>query len=195
MSAKEQIRPTVEGPLAGLGLLVEDLTVVPAGRRRLVRIWIDRVLTADGADSTAPTPSLTLDEVADATRVISDALDSSDVMGEQAYTLEVTSPGVDRPLTEPRHFRRNVSRLVALTPVEGEPVTGRIVRAGEADLTVEVPAVKKQPARTQDFRYADLSRAVVQVEFSRGHDSAQGPQGEADGSAETDFSEDTDEEN
>ena len=65
----------------------------------------------------------------------------------------------------------------------------------EADLTVEVPAVKKQPARTQDFRYADLSRAVVQVEFSRGHDSAQGSHGEADDAAETDFSEDTDEEN
>ena len=57
---------------------------------------------------------------------------------------------------------------MTLTPLEGEPVTGRIVRAGESDLTLEVPAAKKQPARTQDFRYADLSRAVVQVEFSRG---------------------------
>jgi ribosome maturation factor RimP len=69
------------------------------------------------------------------------------------------------------------------------------VRAGETDLTVEVPAAKKQPARTEDFRYADLSRAVVQVEFSRGHDSTQGSQGEADDAAETDFSDNTDEEN
>jgi ribosome maturation factor RimP len=187
MSVKEQIRPTVEGPLAGLGLLVEDIAVTPAGRRRLVRIWIDRALEGDGADVTAPTPSLTLDEVADATRVVSDALDDSDVMGEQPYTLEVTSPGVDRPLTQPRHFQRNVMRLVTLTPLEGEPVTGRIVRAGESDLTIEVPAVKKQPARTQDFRYADLSRAVVQVEFSRGP---------AEGDDDTDISDSSsDEEN
>jgi ribosome maturation factor RimP len=170
MSVKEQIRPTVEGPLAALGLLVEDVAVTPAGRRRLVRVWIDRLLETDAAEVTEPTPSLSLDEVADATRVVSDALDASDVMGEQPYTLEVTSPGVDRPLTQPRHFQRNVSRLVTLTPVEGEPVTGRIVRAGQDDLTLEVPAVKKQPARRHDVRYADVSRAVVQVEFSRGGD-------------------------
>ena len=170
MSVKEQIRPTVEGPLAALGLLVEDVAVTPAGRRRLVRVWIDRALEADAPEVTEPTPSLSLDEVADATRVVSDALDASDVMGEQPYTLEVTSPGVDRPLTEPRHFQRNVSRLVTLTPVEGEPVTGRILRAGPDGLTIEVPAVKKQPAREQELRYADVSRAVVQVEFSRGRD-------------------------
>ena len=111
-------------------------------------------------------------------------------MGEQPYTLEVTSPGVDRPLTEPRHFRRNVSRLVTLTPLEGEQVTGRIVRAGDADLTVEVPATKKQPARTHDFRYADLSRAVVQVEFSRSAAA-----GEDDANGDTDFSDNSDEEN
>jgi ribosome maturation factor RimP len=172
MSVKEQIRPTVEGPLAALGLLVEDVAVTPAGRRRLVRVWIDRLLETDESEVTEPTPSLSLDEVADATRVVSDALDASDVMGEQPYTLEVTSPGVDRPLTEPRHFQRNVSRLVTLTPVEGEPVTGRIVRAGQDDVTLEVPAVKKQPARREDFRYADVTRAVVQVEFSRGKDGA-----------------------
>jgi ribosome maturation factor RimP len=193
MSVKEQIRPTVEGPLAGLGLLVEDIAVTPAGRRRLVRIWIDRAL--DGAadptaDTTAATPSLTLDEVADATRAVSDALDASDVMGEQAYTLEVTSPGVDRPLTEARHFRRNVTRLVTLTPHDGEPVTGRIVRAGADGLTVEVPAEKKQPARTQDFRYADLARAVVQVEFSRGGAPELG-----DGAELGDGTDDSDEEN
>jgi ribosome maturation factor RimP len=172
MSVTQQIRPAVEGPLAGLGLVVEDVAVTPTGRRRLVRIWIDRDLASDGSDVTDPTPALSLDEVADATRVVSDALDASDVMGEQPYTLEVTSPGVDRPLTEPRHFRRNVTRLVTLTPLEGDPVTGRIVRAGEQGLTVEVPATKRQPARRLDLGYAALARAVVQVEFSRPGDQA-----------------------
>ncbi len=166
MSVKDQIRPAVEGPLARLGLLVEDVAVMPAGRRRLVRVWIDRVLP-DEAETTAPVAPLSLDEVADATRVVSDSLDAADAMGEQPYTLEVTSPGVDRPLTEPRHFRRNVSRLVILTPVEGDPVTGRIVRADGQGLTLELPATKKQPARRTEWAYADVAKAVVQVEFSR----------------------------
>ena len=67
-----------------------------------------------------------MDDIADATREVSRVLDDTDVMGEQAYTLEVSSPGVDRPLTLPRHWRRNTGRLVKVSPVEGEPVTGRI---------------------------------------------------------------------
>ena len=166
MSVKEQIRPAVEGPLRDLGLLVEDVAVTPAGKRRLVRIWIDRILDGTG-DTTAVTPPLTLDEVADATRAVSDALDETGAMGEQPYTLEVGSPGIDRPLTEARHFRRNVSRLVTITPLEGPAVTGRITAAGEVGLALEVPAVKQEPARSVDIAYADVSRAVVQVEFSR----------------------------
>lgn len=166
MSVKEQIRPAVEGPLRDLGLLVEDVAVTPAGKRRLVRLWIDRILDATG-DTTTRTPPLTLDEVADATRAVSDALDETGAMGEQPYTLEVGSPGIDRPLTEPRHFRRNVSRLVTITPLEGPAVTGRITAAGETGVTLEVPAVKQVPAQSVDVAYADVSRAVVQVEFSR----------------------------
>jgi ribosome maturation factor RimP len=167
VSVKEQIRPAVEGPLGALGLFVEDVAVTPAGKRRLVRIWIDRVLADHGPDTTDLTEPLSLDEVADATRAVGDALDDTGVMGEQPYTLEVTSPGIDRPLTLPHHFRRNVSRLVTLTPTQGEAVTGRIVRAGDGGVTLEVPATKRTPASTADFAYADVARAVVQVEFSR----------------------------
>ncbi|MEP6854695.1 MAG: ribosome maturation factor RimP [Pedococcus sp.] len=167
MSVKDQIRPAVDGPLAALGLLVEDVAVTPVGKRRLVRIWIDRVLPESADATTTVIEPLTLDEVADATRTVSDTLDETEVMGEQPYTLEVTSPGLDRPLTEPRHFRRNVTRLVTLTPVEGPAVTGRIVGAGPDAVTIEVPAVKKTPARTVELAYAAVSRAVVEVEFSR----------------------------
>ncbi len=69
---------------------------------------------------------VTLDEVADATRAVGEVLDGSDVMGQQPYTLEVTSRGVDRPLTLPRHWRRNHDRLVKVTPHEGEAIVGRI---------------------------------------------------------------------
>ena len=167
MSVKDRIRPAVEGPLRDLGLLVEDVAVTPAGKRRLVRIWIDRELADDAADTTSPTEPLTLDEVADATRAVSEALDESDAMGEAPYTLEVTSPGLDRPLTQPRHYRRNVGRLVTLTPRDGAAVTGRITLAGPDHVTLEVPADRKTPAATVDFPYAAVSRSVVQVEFSR----------------------------
>jgi ribosome maturation factor RimP len=166
VSVKEQIRPAIEAPLRDLGLLVEDVAVTPAGKRRLVRIWIDRHLD-DAGDTTTATAPLTLDEVADATRAVSDALDETGAMGEQPYTLEVGSPGVDRPLTEPRHFRRNVTRLVTLTPHEGPAVTGRITAAGADTVTVQVPPTKKEPGRSVQVAYADLSRAAVQVEVSR----------------------------
>jgi ribosome maturation factor RimP len=167
VSVKDQIRPAVEAPLGALGLLVEDLAVTPAGKRRLVRVWIDRVVGDESGDSTTPTAPLSLDEVADATRVVSEALDDAGALGEQPYTLEVTSPGVDRPLSLPRHYRRNVGRLVTLTPHEGAPVTGRITRAGDDGVTLEVPAAAKAPASTTDLPYAAIATAVVQVEFSR----------------------------
>jgi ribosome maturation factor RimP len=191
MSVIEQIRPAVEGPLRDLGLLVEDVTVTPAGKRRLVRIWIDRVLD-DTGDTTSTTPPLTLDEVADATHAVSDALDETGAMGEQPYTLEVGSPGIDRPLTAPRHFRRNVSRLVTITPLEGPAVTGRISTAGADGVRLEVPAAKKEPARSVDVAYADVSRAVVQVEFSRPADdgAAGGADGGVDGGVDDDVDDD-----
>ncbi len=180
MSVKDQIRPAVDGPLAALGLLVEDVAVTAAGRRRLVRIWIDRALPESADATTTVIEPLTLDEVADATRAVSDTLDETGVMGEQPYTLEVTSPGLDRPLTEPRHFRRNVTRLVTFTPHEGEAVTGRIVSAGPDAVTIEVPAAKKTPARTVELEYAAVSRAVVEVEFSRPSGDAEPDDAEPD---------------
>lgn len=177
------LRGTVEkpGPLGELGLAVEDLAVTPAGKRRLVRIWLDRDLGGlDPDDDSSVVDPLSLDEVADATRVISTGLDASDALGEAPYVLEVGSPGVDRPLTEPRHFRRNVTRLIevslaealpsqgaaAAAPDSGSPLTGRLVAAGPIELTLLVPATKREPQATIRIPYADIARAQVQVEFA-----------------------------
>ena len=180
MSIQEQIgyvlrdlRGTVQvpGPLRELGLMVEDVAVTPAGKRRLVRIWLDRDLSRlePGDDSSVIVP-LSLDEVADATRVISAALDASDALGESPYVLEVGSAGVDRPLTEPRHFRRNVTRLVEIRRLEdsgGGSLTGRLVAAGPAGVTLLAAATKQEPETTTSIAYADIVRAQVQVEFAR----------------------------
>jgi len=169
MTTADSIRPTLQAALAPSGLVLEDVAVTPAGRRRVVKVLVDRAL--DEVDPVSePTAPLTLDEVADATHLVSDALDASDVMGEQPYTLEVSSPGVGRPLTEPRHFRRNVGRLVTVHHDGGE-VTGRVVSASATEVSIEVPAAKATPARTETLPYAEVERAVVQVEFAR-HDES-----------------------
>jgi ribosome maturation factor RimP len=147
----------VVGPrVAELGMDLEAVELTPAGKRRVLRVAVDK----DGGVS--------MDDVAEATRAVSEALDADDVMGERAYTLEVTSRGVDRPLELPRHWRRSTDRLVAVTPREGERFTGRVLTAGEDAATLDVDGTHREVA------YADVQRAVVQVEFNR-----KGKEGEA----------------
>lgn len=166
----------VPGALGELGLIIEDLAVTPAGRRRLVRIWLDRDLAGlEPDDDSSVVEPLSLDEVADATRIIGAALDSSDALGETPYVLEVGSAGVDRPLTKPRHFRRNVSRLVEISRTQAAagdlgdplgPLTGRLLAAGPTGATVLVPATKNEPEAELRIEYADVAHAQVQVEFA-----------------------------
>ena len=181
MSIQERIRQVlldlqgtaeVPGPIAELGLIIEDVAVTPAGKRRLVRIWLDRDLSGlDPADESSVVDPLSLDEVAEATRAISAALDASDAAGDAPYVLEVGSSGVDRPLAQPRHFRRNVTRLVEVWLIgeaEGaDPVTGRLVAAGPAEATLLMEATKNEPETELRIPYADVARAQVQVEFAR----------------------------
>jgi len=151
--------------------MVEDVAVTPAGKRRLVRIWLDRDLAGlEPDDDYSMIDPLSLDEVADATRVIGAGLDASDALGDAPYVLEVGSAGVDRPLKEPRHFRRNVTRLVEIRRVkgsEGGAFTGRLVAAGPTGATVLVAATKNEPEIRLCIPYADIARAQVQVEFAR----------------------------
>ena len=160
-SLENFLRPIVEQ----FGCDLEAAEITPAGRRRLLRVLVDR----DGG--------ISLDDVADVTRAISKALDADDIMGEGAYTLEVSSPGVDRPLTLPRHGRRNVSRLVAVTLTAGDKLTGRIKSASEQAAELDVDGTM------QTVAYADVAKAKIQIEFNRaaGNDETETP---ADGTVE-----------
>ena len=148
-AARDRIEQELATPLGALGLDVEAVELTPAGKRRILRIAVD------GDDG------VTLDEVAGATKKVSEVLDASDVMGEQPYTLEVTSRGVDRPLTLPRHWRRNNDRLVKVTTTGGDTVTGRIVGSDDATATLEVEGTRREVA------FAEVANALVQVEFNR----------------------------
>ena len=151
-ATRDRIEAELVDPLAVLGLDVEAVEVTPAGKRRVLRVAVDK----DGG--------VTLDDVADATREVSRVLDDSDVMGEQPYTLEVTSRGVDRPLTLPRHWRRNADRLVKVTLADGSSLTGRIGASTDDAVTVEVSG------QQHELPYDTIAKALVQIEFNRNKD-------------------------
>ncbi len=170
----DTIRPALEQPLAAVGLVLDDLTVTPAGRRRIVRVVVDRDLAdLDPTDTTSPVTPLTLDEVADATRLVSDILDEGDLMGTQPYTLEVSSPGVDRSLRGQRRFRRNVGRLVALVLESGDTLTARIVSVSGDRVELEVPGPGRQSPSRLEVALEDITSALVQVEFNRAEGTPQ----------------------
>lgn len=146
------IRDVVTPAVERCGLEVDRIDITRAGRRSVLRISLD----GDGPNGRGPS----LDEIADATRAVSAALDESDATGNAPYTLEVSSRGVSRPLTEPKHFRRNVGRLVALTLADGS-VTGRISAADGDGIDLDVDGA----VRRVDL--ASISKAVVQAELRK----------------------------
>ncbi|GAC1611558.1 MAG: ribosome maturation factor RimP [Mycobacteriales bacterium] len=135
------------------GGTLEDVEISRAGSRSVVRVLVDR----DGGVS--------LDDVADVSRVISEALDELDEAEPTAlgasYVLEVSSPGVERPLTAPRHWRRNISRLVTVVLRDTSTVTGRVRAVENEELVLEVDG------QQQVLPFAEVVRGAVQVEFSR----------------------------
>lgn len=139
----EVIRPVV----GAAGMDLESVRVSAAGRRRLLRVVVD-------SDQ-----GVSLDDAAAVSRQLSAALDAGPVMGDFPYTLEVSSPGVDRPLTDPRHWRRSVGRLVQVTAAEAGTVTGRVVAADLDGVTLDIGGDRRR------FGYATLGAGAVQVEF------------------------------
>lgn len=157
------------GPLAELGVDVETVDVQKAGRRHVVRIVVDR----DGG--------VDLDLVADISRRASELLDVpplSDAL-PGPFVLEVTSPGVDRPLTEARHWRRAVTRLVQVTTADGSTLVGRIT-AVPSDDEVVITTDEGDVVLAR----SDVQRAVVQVEFNRADAADPDESGDSDAKEE-----------
>ncbi|MEU4156649.1 ribosome maturation factor RimP [Actinoplanes sp. NPDC026670] len=147
-AARARVREVVEPVVTKAGYDLEDLNLSRAGRRHVVRVLID----TDGG--------ISLDDVAIVSRQISEALDAAEEAGGELlageYQLEVGSPGVDRPLTQPRHWRRNTGRLVAVNGL-----TGRVISAGETGVTLDVDGT------IRELGYAELGAGRVQIEFKR----------------------------
>jgi ribosome maturation factor RimP len=153
----ERIVGLLEPAVAAMGMDLEDIKITAAGRRRLLRIVVD----ADGGVS--------LDDMALVSRELSATLDRAAAMGEASYTLEVSSPGVDRPLTEPKHWRRAVGRVVS-APLQSQPgtsatapaatVTGRVAGADSSGVRIDVDGASRE------FGYSELGPGRIQIEFA-----------------------------
>jgi ribosome maturation factor RimP len=139
------LAPVVEAQ----GLDLEDVVVTQAGKRRQLRVVVDK----DGG--------ISLDTVAAVSTAVAAQLDDSDAMGGSPYVLEVTSPGVDRPLTAPRHWRRNRTRLVKVATAEATALEGRLVEVDDDGIGVESDGVVTRLA------WDRVASGRVQVEFNR----------------------------
>jgi ribosome maturation factor RimP len=151
----DRLRELLE-PLAGKrGMDLEEIKITPAGARRVLRVVVD---ADDGVG---------IEACAELSRVVSEVLDETDVMGAKPYALEVSSPGAERPLTEPRHYRRAASRLIRARLHEGGELTGRIAAVDEAGLELEIPGEKGRRPTTRRVAFAEIATARVEVEFNR----------------------------
>jgi ribosome maturation factor RimP len=154
----ERLRGLLEPLVAERGLELDELEVTPAGKRRVLRVVVD---SDEGVE---------LDACADLSRAVSEQLDETDVMGGTPYVLEVSSPGADRPLTELRHYRRAVGRLIKAELTEeagGGEVTARVTAVDDEGIDLEVPGVKGRKPTRRRLAFEEIAKARVEIEFNR----------------------------
>ncbi|MFE9927754.1 ribosome maturation factor RimP [Streptomyces sp. NPDC005533] len=156
----DRLRGLLEPLVTAKGLDLEEIEMSRAGKRRMLRIIVD---SDEGVE---------LDACAELSREVSDKLDETDVMGEDEYVLEVSSPGADRPLTEHRHYVRAIGRLVKFQlSAEGDEAAGelvaRILDVDDEGLDLEVPGVKGRKATARRIAFTDIAKARVEIEFNR----------------------------
>ena len=143
MSLNEDISAAIRPIIEASGNYLEELTITSAGKVKILTVIVD-------SDS-----HLNLDQITVVTKEISEVIETLEELGDSAFTLEVTSPGIDRPLTKPRHWRKNFDRLVKITMTSGKDIQGRIGEATETNVLVG----------DQKVSFEDIKRAVLEIEF------------------------------
>ena len=143
MGKKEDISAAITPALEALGFYLEDVTIISAGRRSMLTVIVD-------GDT-----HLSLDQVTSATKAIGEIVESVQSLGETPFTLEVTSPGLDRPLTKVRHWQKNLNRLVKVVLLDGLEIKGRIKDVNEVSATID----------EKNISYSDIKRATLEIEF------------------------------
>ncbi|MEY3156140.1 MAG: hypothetical protein RL257_160 [Actinomycetota bacterium] len=150
MSLANNLTELLSPVITKAGFVLEEVTVTPVGKRRLVAVVIDR-------EDTNPS----LDEVTVVSKEVSAILDNYSQMGEMPFTLEVTTPGIDKPLVLPRHWKKNIGRLVKITPKQGEKYVARIQGFADNQITLELKN------ESLIVSLSDIAKAQIEVEFNR----------------------------
>lgn len=142
------LRDVLEPVVTDAGLYLEDVSTSAAGRHSVVRVVIDLLDGPGGVGS---------DALTDVSRKVSAALDDVDVV-PGAYTLEVSTPGISRPLTTARHYRRAEGRLVRLK-TDATTLRGRVVAVDGEDVVIDTEGTRHVVA------LADISSGTVEPEL------------------------------
>ena len=150
MSLASNITELLNPAVTRAGFVLEEVTVTPVGKRRMISVVVD-------CENRNPS----LDEVTVVSKEVSAILDTYTQLGEMPFTLEVTTPGIDRPLTELRHWKKNVGRLVKITPHTGEKYVSRIKEVLPREVILE------NKGKEVTVAFSDISRAQIEVEFNR----------------------------
>jgi ribosome maturation factor RimP len=145
MSNKEQVAAAITPIIESLGFYVEDIAITSAGKRSMLTVIVD-------GDT-----HLSLDQVTVATKAISEIVENLPTLGNNPFTLEVTSPGLDRPLTKPRHWQKNKDRLIKIVLNDGKEIKGRIKDSTQTAVTVDEKIIN----------FADMKRATLEIEFKQ----------------------------
>jgi ribosome maturation factor RimP len=157
MTLKDSLTQLLTPAVETAGFFLEEVQLSKAGNHSTV------VCVVDGLKP------LNMDEVTSVSRVISEILDSEPTMGEAPFTLEVTSPGVDRPLTLPRHWTKNLTRLIKITFNDGTALTARLNEFNDTHALL-IENIKGR-MKNHEVAFADIKRAVVEIEFNRKDDN------------------------
>ena len=149
MALNDTIAEPTTPAIEKAGFFLEEVHIATPGKHRIVTCIVD----GESAHN--------LDQVTSVSRDISALLDEAPFMGETPFTLEVTSPGVDRPLTKPRHFKKNKDRLLRIVKTDGSVVTGRIKESSDSTVTLT------EKDTNFDVALSDIKKALVEIEFNR----------------------------
>jgi ribosome maturation factor RimP len=151
LPSQKQVIELLDGEFARAGYEIEDVVIDTAARPPRITV------VADGDEA------LDLDSIAALSRSASDVLDHVDTA---PYVLEVTSPGVDRPLTTEKHYRRARGRKVEITLSDGSVLTGRLGETRGGTVRLVVREGGRSNFSVRELPMDGITKAVVQVEFS-----------------------------
>ena len=143
----------LDGEFARAGYEIEDVIIDVDARPPRITV------VADGDDP------LDLDSIAELSRSASALLDRVDDTAAP-YVLEVTSPGVNRPLTTEKQYRRARGRKVELTLSDGSQLTGRLGETNGSTVRLVVREGARPTFSVRELPLDGVAKAVVQVEFS-----------------------------